>query len=120
VLVGSTEEEAGFDKSTTADAVGGLIRFAVRRVPALSGAEVEKCWAGLRPGSLDGRPTIGRVPGFDNLWVAAGHFRAGIQLSPATGLVVSELLTGQPPSIPLESFRPDRPSASPARPAFRS
>jgi glycine oxidase len=121
VLVGSTEEDAGFDKSTTAAAVADLIRFALDLVPALAGAAVERSWAGLRPGSLDGLPYIGRVPGFDNLWVAAGHFRAGIQLSPATGLVLAEALTGQPTSVPLEAFRPGRPPAPPsARAAFRS
>lgn len=120
VLVGSTEEDAGFDKSTTAGAVGELIRFAVGLVPALADAAVEQCWAGLRPGSADGLPSIGRVPGFDNLWVAAGHFRAGIQLSPATGLVLAEAMTGAAPSVPLEAFRPGRPPAPLVRPAFRS
>jgi glycine oxidase len=120
LLVGSTEEDAGFDKATTAAAVGELIRFAVELVPRLSGAAVERCWAGLRPGSRDGLPSIGRVPGFDNLWVAAGHFRAGIQLSAATGLVLAEAMTGKVPSVPLEPFRPDRPPGPPVRPAFRS
>ena len=106
VLVGSTEEDAGYDPSTTADAIAGLLRFATELVPALGSAGVEKCWAGLRPGSPDGLPSLGRVPGCDNLWVAAGHFRAGLSLSAATGLVMAEALAGQPPSIPLESFRP--------------
>jgi glycine oxidase len=120
VLVGSTEEDAGFDKATTAAAIANLLRFAAEMVPTLGGAAVEQCWAGLRPGSRDGLPSIGRVPGFDNLWVAAGHYRAGIQLSPATGRVLAEALTGAVPSVPLEAFRPDRPPSPPARPAFRS
>jgi glycine oxidase len=120
VLVGSTEEDVGFDPSTTADAIGDLLRFATRLVPALGRAAVERCWAGLRPGSPDGLPTLGRVPGFDNLWVAAGHFRAGLQLSPATGLAMAEALTGRAPRIPLDPFRPDRPPAPAVRPAFRS
>jgi len=53
-------------------------------------------------------PFIGPFPGLDNLYVAAGHFRAGIQLSPATGLVLKELLTRQPLTVSLESFRLDR------------
>jgi glycine oxidase len=120
VLVGSTEEEVGFDKATTAGAVGELIQFAIRLVPTLADAPVEQCWAGLRPGSVDGLPSMGRVPRFDNLWVAAGHFRSGIQLSPATGLVLAEALTGVVPSVPLGAFRPDRSPAPAARPAFRS
>ena len=108
VLIGSTEENAGFNKQTTAEAVEQLLHFGCDLVPGLKAASVERSWAGLRPGTPDGLPYIGRVPGFDNLYVAAGHFRAGIQLSPATGLVMKELIMGQRLSVPLEDFRIDR------------
>jgi glycine oxidase len=108
VLVGSTEENAGFEKQTTAGAIAELLAFACQLVPDLARAPLERCWAGLRPGSPDGLPFLGTVPGIDNLFVAAGHFRAGIQLSPATALVLKELLLGQPLTIPLEAFRLDR------------
>ncbi len=109
LLVGSTEEDAGFDAHPTGGGIAGLLAFAVALVPALAGAPLERCWAGLRPGSPDGLPYLGAVPGWDNLFIAAGHFRSGIQLSPGTGLVLSEVLTGRPPSLPLEPFRLDRP-----------
>jgi glycine oxidase len=118
VLVGSTEEDAGFDRRTTAVAIAGLLELAVELVPGLAQAHLERSWAGLRPGSPDGMPYLGTVPGLANLYVAAGHFRAGIQLSPASGLVLKELLLGKPLSVPLEPFRPDR-ALSPAR-AFRN
>ncbi|HEV3263231.1 MAG TPA: glycine oxidase ThiO [Gemmataceae bacterium] len=120
ILVGSTEEDAGFDKRTTAGAIGGLLEFALSLVPGLVGAHVERCWAGLRPGSPDGLPFLGPVPGFDNLFLAAGHYRAGIQLSPATGLVLKELLLGQELTVALDPFRLDRQPAPQCRPAFRS
>jgi glycine oxidase len=108
VLIGSTEEDAGFDKRTTAEAIQGLLSFGISMVPALASAEPERSWAGLRPGSPDGLPYIGPVPGIDNLFIAAGHFRAGIQLSPATGLVLKELFLGQPLTVSLDAFRLDR------------
>jgi glycine oxidase len=108
ILVGSTEEDAGFDKRTTAEAIQGLLTFAISMVPDLASAHPERSWAGLRPGSPDGLPYIGPVPGIDNLFIAAGHFRAGIQLSPATGLVLKELFLGQPLTVPLDAFRLDR------------
>jgi glycine oxidase len=120
VLVGSTEEEVGFDKRTTAQAIQDLLSLATSLVPGLTQAQVERCWAGLRPGSPDGRPFLGAVPGCTNLFVAAGHFRSGIQLSPGTGLVMKELLLGQQPTVPREPFRLDRTSAARAEPAFRS
>jgi glycine oxidase len=111
VLIGSTEEDAGFDKRTTAQAVQELLALACRLVPVLGEAAVERCWAGLRPGSPDGLPFLGAVPGCDNLFVAAGHFRAGIQLSAGTAQVMKELLLGQPASLALEAFRLDRTAA---------
>jgi glycine oxidase len=121
VLVGSTEEpEAGFEKANTADAVSRLRTLAVQTVPALAKSAVEKCWAGLRPGSPDGQPFIGPIPGAENVFVAAGHFRAGVQLSIGTARLVTDLLIGRPPCVPPEAFRPDREPTAGAKPAFRS
>ena len=120
VLVGSTEEDAGFDARPTAAAVAGLLAFAADLVPSLAGAALERCWAGLRPGSPDGLPFLGLVPDCANLFVAAGHYRAGIQLSPATGRCMTDMLLDRPPAMPLDAFRLDRPPAPPARTAFRS
>jgi glycine oxidase len=120
ILAGSTEEDVGFDTRTTKEAIGGLLAFAYRLVPALADALVEREWAGLRPGSPDGMPYLGRVPGRDNLHVAAGHFRAGLQLSPASGLVMAQHLLNKPTLVPLEPFRLDRPAAPAAQTAFRS
>ena len=108
ILVGSTEEDVGFLKRTTAEAIEGLLQLARRFVPELARAEVERCWAGLRPGSPDGRPFLGSVPGQTNLFLAAGHFRSGIMLSPGTALVMTELLLGRPTTVALDPFRVDR------------
>jgi glycine oxidase len=108
VLIGATEEDAGFDKRTTAAAIRDLLDFGIAVVPGLGDAPLERSWAGLRPGSPDGLPFLGPVPGVDNLFVAAGHFRAGIQLSPGTGTVMAELILGRPTAVPLAPFRLDR------------
>jgi glycine oxidase len=113
VLVGSTEEDAGFDARPTAAVIAELLELAADLVPDLANATVERCWAGLRPGSPDGLPYLGAVPNTDNLFLAAGHYRSGIQLSPATALVMKETLLGETPSIALEDFRLDRPFPSP-------
>jgi glycine oxidase len=120
VLAGSTEEDVGFDANPTAGAVAELLAFATALVPALASARLERCWAGLRPGSPDGLPCLGGVPGWDNLFVAAGHFRSGLQLSPGTGLLMKELLLGQTPTLPLEPFRLDRLTSLPGPVPFRS
>jgi len=104
VLVGSTEEEAGFDATTTEDALAGLRAFAREVNPHLGTAPMEKAWAGLRPASADGLPFLGAVPGFTNLHVAAGHFRAGLLLSPVTGVVMARLLAGRDPGAEMGPF----------------
>lgn len=108
ILVGSTEEAVGFDKRNTADAVGDLIAFGRQVVPALASATFERAWAGLRPQSLDGLPYLGAVPGSSNLFIAAGHFRSGLQLSPITAAVMTQLLLGEPTTVDLHPFRCDR------------
>ena len=97
ILIGSTEERAGFEKRTTACAMEELIGFARQVIPDLGEASVERHWAGLRPFAPGGLPRIGPVPGTSNLWLAAGHFRAGLQLSPMTAVLVREQILGQRP-----------------------
>jgi glycine oxidase len=104
LLAGSTEEEAGFDKSTTEEGIGTLTAFARSLVPALAAAPIEQTWAGLRPGSFDGLPYMGPLPGLGNAFIAAGHFRSGLFLSPAVAVVMAELLCGERPRIDLAPF----------------
>jgi glycine oxidase len=121
ILAGATEEpEAGFEKANTPDGVRGLIDFARELIPELRDAAIETTWAGLRPGSPDGMPFIGPVPGTEKVFAAVGHFRAGIQLSIGTAEMVRDLILGAPPSIPADAFRLDRTPDVPIRPAFRS
>lgn len=104
VLVGSTEEDVGFDKSTTASVVRDLLDFAVRLAPALENARIEQTWAGLRPHSADDRPYLGQAPNLKNLFVAAGHYRWGLALSPGTAVVMTQLMHGETPSVDLGPF----------------
>ncbi|HSG70899.1 MAG TPA: FAD-dependent oxidoreductase, partial [Planctomycetaceae bacterium] len=106
LLVGSTMEEAGFKKKTTVEGIAGLLEFATRLVPSLAQAEIEQTWAGLRPMSATGLPFLGPLPDCDNTFVAAGHFRSGLQTSPGTAVVMRELLLGQEPSLDLVPFFP--------------
>jgi glycine oxidase len=97
VLVGSTVERVGFDKSTTERAIAELRLWAAEI--GLGSLQMEKCWAGLRPGTANGLPILGPVPGCDHVWIAAGHGRAGIQLAPATALIMDHLLRGLRPPL---------------------
>ena len=108
ILIGSTEEHAGFAKHTTTEGVAGLLDFAKSLVPSLAHAEVVNTWAGLRPGSPDELPLLGPVPGFSNVFIGAGHFRSGLQMSPATGTILADLMLGETPRISLDGLSVDR------------
>lgn len=97
LLVGSTLEEAGFDKTTDKVALASLRQSAEAMVPALAACPVAHQWAGLRPGSPVGIPFIGALQEWPNVFVNAGHYRNGLVLAPAsTHLLVDQLLGREP------------------------
>ena len=108
VLAGSTIEEVGFDCQTTEGEIAGLRRWAESLVPVLNQATFVKAWAGLRPGTYDGFPYLGRMRDLENALVATGHFKGGLHLSTGTAVVMADLAEQKTPSIDLRPFRPAR------------
>ncbi|WP_461110391.1 glycine oxidase ThiO [Salinisphaera aquimarina] len=112
LLIGSTLEEAGFDKTITENARNALLKSALDMVPALADCEIERQWAGLRPGAPDGVPFIGPAPGIDNLFINAGHYRNGLVLAPAATRLLVDQLLDRLPIVDPEPYRlPDTRSA---------
>ena len=108
ILAGSTEEDVGYVKQNTASGITGLTRFALGLVEDLAQVPVERTWSGLRPGSLDGKPFLGRVADLENAFLATGHFRSGLFLSTGTAVVLQQLISGEQPEIDLTPFQMDR------------
>ena len=106
ILVGSTLEHCGFDKTPTEDALASLKASAIELLPALANAEVVGHWAGLRPGSPDGIPFIGPVPGHAGLWLNCGHYRNGLVLAPASCQLLTDLMLGNAPIIDPAPYAP--------------
>jgi D-amino-acid dehydrogenase len=108
--VGGTMEMAGIDESITQRRVRGIMRAFPRYFPAFEEADFAevKPWSGLRPVSPDGMPYIGRTQRWKNLTVATGHAMMGLSLAPATGRIVSELLSDEKSSVKLDLMSPDR------------
>jgi glycine oxidase len=107
ILVGTTLEEAGFNKRTDADTIQRLHQSAANLIPALGEARMLEAWAGLRPGTPDNLPILGAtsLPGY---FVATGHFRDGILLSAVTAKVIAEVVRGANPQFDLTAFSPGR------------
>ncbi|AEA71267.1 MULTISPECIES: glycine oxidase ThiO [Pseudomonas] len=106
ILVGSTLEREGFDKTPTDTALESLKASAQQLIPALAGAEVVGHWAGLRPGSPEGIPYIGEVPGVAGLWLNCGHYRNGLVLAPASCQLFTDLMLGREPVIDPVPYAP--------------
>ncbi|TMG18771.1 MAG: glycine oxidase ThiO [Chloroflexi bacterium] len=107
-IVGTTVEEVGFDARPTAAGIARLLTLGPRLVPRLADATVSAAWAGLRPGTPDRLPLLGRPPGWGGIVLATGHFREGILLAPITGELVLDLLARRRPRLPIEAFDPGR------------
>ncbi len=99
ILAGSTVDQQGFEKQPTEHAKTELHNFATRLLPALQEFEVVAHWAGLRPGTRDGVPYVGRHPEFENLYVNAGHFRNGLVMGPASAALLSALILNKTPAV---------------------
>ncbi len=106
LLIGSTLEHTAFDKSTTEEALHSLRRSAEALLPALAECPVERQWAGLRPGAPDGVPFIGRVPGFENVYVNAGQYRNGLVLAPASAQLLADIVLGRRPCVDPRPYDP--------------
>lgn len=107
ILIGSTLENVGFNKTVTADGIHRLLVAALKIAPCLKSAVFEKAWAGLRPDTSDNLPILGKTE-ISNLIMATGHFRNGILLAPITAKLISELILDGEPSSLLSPFNISR------------
>jgi glycine oxidase len=106
--VGATVEDVGYRKQTTTAALARMRRGAAALIPALASAKQRRAWAGLRPGTPDGLPILGRLPGWQNVWVATGHYRNGILMAPGSSLLMARSLLAGKLDARLSTFTPER------------
>lgn len=104
--IGSTVEDAGFDRTVDPLRIHELFNRAIDLWPPLRDATIAESWVGFRPGSGDSLPVIDQTG--DHLWVATGHFKNGILLGPGTGRVLSQWILGHQPKVDLSPFRMER------------
>jgi len=109
ILVGSTLEYVGYDKTITSQARDELLNAAEGIYPGItSRCEVETQWAGLRPGSPEGIPYIGEHPEVSGFFSNSGHFRNGFALGLASARLGADLMLGRDPVLDPASYRLER------------
>src|SRR5262249_53385753 len=107
IVIGSTLEDAGFDKRVHVDTVEKLLQSATELAPALARSRQHEAWAGLRPGTPDELPLLGETS-LKGSFVASGHYRDGILLAPITAQVMSALVLNKSCAHDLSAFAPSR------------
>ena len=95
VLIGSSRERVGFDARIDEQLTRAMIERAARFVPAVRQLPIRRTWCGFRAWLPDGLPAVGQIR--DRLWTSCGHEGSGVGLGPLCGLMLAQLITGQPP-----------------------
>ena len=104
IVVGSTVENADFDKQATSEAYQELLAFAEDMLPALKQYPVISHWAGLRPGSQRDKPIICASKDMKGLYLNVGHFRNGLLSAPASAQVLMDVMFNQASDFDLNSY----------------
>lgn len=117
---GTLEADAGYDHRPTAHGVHQLLRECLHTAPGLAQATVVETRVGSRPSTADGRPIVGRVPGWSNAYVATGHGTEGLLLGPVSAAIVARSILGaEPEQTPaaavLDAWTPERFTSRPRR-----
>lgn len=108
IIVGATVKPHTFNQKVTLEGISSLMERAKQLIPAIAEGEWEKSWAGIRPQTFDGLPYLGEHPACKGLFVATGHFRNGILLSPITGEIIADMVEGKASSTNLAPFQINR------------
>jgi D-amino-acid dehydrogenase len=106
--LGSTMEFSGYDTTLNRRRLDALKAAARRYLHEPYSEPIEKEWYGWRPMTFDGMPIIDRAPAMSNVTIAAGHNMLGLSMAPGSGLLVAQLLSGEPPHIDPRPYRLSR------------
>ena len=106
VLVGSTLEKVGFNRLPSQAAHHSLLQAVTNLLPELINYPLVKQWSGLRPGTPSAIPYIGAIPGYERVFINAGHFRNGLVLAPASTRLLADLILDRQPILPIQPYDP--------------
>jgi glycine/D-amino acid oxidase-like deaminating enzyme len=110
-LLGCAMDYPGFDWSPDLAGVALIADGMAKAIPALAAARFARAWAGILPFTTDNLPIVDALPGFENVYVAAGHV-FGNGAGPTTGRLIADLICGGEPIMDMTPFRADRPGLS--------
>ncbi|HLQ76475.1 MAG TPA: glycine oxidase ThiO [Terriglobia bacterium] len=107
LVVGATNEDAGFDRTLTPSGIGWLLDRIQKLSSHTAAFAIKEMWTGLRPATPDGLPVLGHA-GLSGLIYATGHYRNGVLLAPITAAIVAALVENRTPPVNLDAYAPGR------------
>ena len=107
LVIGATMEPGRTTGMPNTDDIAALLSRAATIVPSLAEAQITSTWSGVRPGTPDLAPFLGRTRQ-PNMFVAAGHYRNGILLTPITARIIADLMLGETANPLADAFTPNR------------
>lgn len=108
IALGGSEDDLGFQRGVDESTVGAIREDLARYFPSLADLPTLCAWSGFRPMCEDMKPVIGRAPGRENIFVAAGHFKKGVMLAPGTGKTLAAVILGRELEADITELDPGR------------
>jgi D-amino-acid dehydrogenase len=106
--VAGTLELSGINDDLDPRRVRSIVRSTRRYLPAAAPNGSAVSWVGMRPLLPDGLPALGRLPGWENAWIASGYGMLGITLGPSGARSLAQAMVGERPEVDLTAFDPGR------------
>ena len=104
IVFGGDRQLAGYDYNPDANGIEVNRGHASEVIPLVSRLPISRTLAGIMPFSMDGKPIIGRVPQFDNLFILTGLASSGFGRGPMAGRLLADYIhTGHPAPVLAES-----------------
>ena len=100
IIFGGDRQMVGYDYTPDATGIEVNRGQATEVFPFLSKLPIARTWAGMMPFSMDGKPIIGKVPQFQNLFILTGLASSGFGRGPMSGKLLADYIhTGHPAPV---------------------
>ena len=106
VLIGSSKEKVGLDDRTTVAVGGRMAARAIRIVPELGRARLQRSWGGIRVLTPDNHPVYAESTRYPGAFVCICH--SGVTLAAVHAGDAAEAIAAGRLSEPMEAFHPRR------------
>jgi len=106
--IGGVLDMVGFDRSIPWSRIRWILSETSKFIPYIKECKIKEVHVAFRPCTPDGIPVVGKLPSYDNIYIATGHCRYGLTYSGLTGMIITQMLKGEKPMIDTKLLNPKR------------